>query len=423
MPMSPLDALAPDQRAVVQLVLGQHRSYSELADLLGIQVDAVRQRAWAGLAKLGADVPMRAEDAAPVADFLLGQQDDTARAATARRLSASARDRAWAHTVASALADIRGASLPTIPAADPAVSAPTKEHALPRPAPAAGGAKTTTNGDGDGAHAETTAHAGSDGNGASAGTRAVAGADDNGASADAAAAAEHDEDRGASTATAERDEDRAAEHDGDGSGAATATLPSDDDSAGAPHPEEPAAGEERARKGGASRTGGVILLVLLLAALVGAGIWLYSTREDAPAGATSAITPEPTETAAPATAVGQIELTHPTGGRAEGVMLIYASDRRLQFTLEATGLRPNPGSERYAVWFRGGNPPALVGVAEAPLGAGETFGVAGPPADQLDSFPRTLATHRSVIVTREDRAQPTEPGPTVLRGRLPGGGS
>ena len=40
-----LDALAPDQRAVVQLVLQQDRSYDELAGLLGISTDAVRDRA------------------------------------------------------------------------------------------------------------------------------------------------------------------------------------------------------------------------------------------------------------------------------------------------------------------------------------------------------------------------------------------
>ena len=40
-----LDVLAPDQRAVVQLVLQQDRSYEELAGLLGIAPEAVRDRA------------------------------------------------------------------------------------------------------------------------------------------------------------------------------------------------------------------------------------------------------------------------------------------------------------------------------------------------------------------------------------------
>src|SRR5690242_12824963 len=40
-----LEALAPDQRAVVQLVLQQDRSYEDLAGLLGISTDAVRERA------------------------------------------------------------------------------------------------------------------------------------------------------------------------------------------------------------------------------------------------------------------------------------------------------------------------------------------------------------------------------------------
>ena len=50
--MSPLEPLAPDQRAVVALVLQQGRSYDEIAALLGIPVDAVRARAQEGLAAL-----------------------------------------------------------------------------------------------------------------------------------------------------------------------------------------------------------------------------------------------------------------------------------------------------------------------------------------------------------------------------------
>ena len=50
--MAPLEPLAPDQRAVVSLVLQQGRSYDEIAALLGIDAGAVRVRAQAGLAAL-----------------------------------------------------------------------------------------------------------------------------------------------------------------------------------------------------------------------------------------------------------------------------------------------------------------------------------------------------------------------------------
>ena len=72
--MSPLDPLAPDQRAVVALVLQQGRSYDDIAALLGIPVGAVRARAHAGLAALAPDNGLPIEITGPIADFLLAQQ-------------------------------------------------------------------------------------------------------------------------------------------------------------------------------------------------------------------------------------------------------------------------------------------------------------------------------------------------------------
>ena len=74
--VSPLQALAPDQRAILELLLRQGRSYGELSELLGLPEAGVRSRAHAALEAL---VPDRAapvgEDGA-VADWLLGQQED-----------------------------------------------------------------------------------------------------------------------------------------------------------------------------------------------------------------------------------------------------------------------------------------------------------------------------------------------------------
>ena len=72
--MSALDALAPDQRAVVALVLRQGRSYDEIAALLGLPADAVRDRARAGLAALAHDNGLPGAVTARLADYLLGQQ-------------------------------------------------------------------------------------------------------------------------------------------------------------------------------------------------------------------------------------------------------------------------------------------------------------------------------------------------------------
>ncbi len=73
-----LDALAPDQRAVVQLVLQQERSYEDLAGLLGITADAVRERAHRGLDRLAPTEGVSDDERAAVADYLLGQQSVSA---------------------------------------------------------------------------------------------------------------------------------------------------------------------------------------------------------------------------------------------------------------------------------------------------------------------------------------------------------
>ena len=126
-----LEALAPDQRAVVQLVLQQERSYDELADLLGISPQAVRERALRGLERLApaGDVDDSARE--QVADYLLGQQSVSRREATRELLSSDASAREWAVAVSGRLSDVARGDLPEIPGAD-ATAAPTPE---PTPTP------------------------------------------------------------------------------------------------------------------------------------------------------------------------------------------------------------------------------------------------------------------------------------------------
>lgn len=132
----PLDALAPDQRAVLQLVLQRERSFAQIAELLGISEDAVRARAHAGLAALAPGVELPADKVAQVADFLLGQQNGKPRQATRRLLRSSEGAREWAATVAAELEDVAGDRLPSLPAAkaEPAVAAKAPR---PRPRPRA----------------------------------------------------------------------------------------------------------------------------------------------------------------------------------------------------------------------------------------------------------------------------------------------
>jgi hypothetical protein len=135
--MSPLEPLAPDQRAVIALILQQGRSYDEIAAMLGIPVDAVRARAHAGLAALAPANGLPGEITAPLADYLLGQQADADADATRGLLAESAPARAWASDVAGRLADVAKAPLPEIPGDEPAPRRLGAKRAAP-PADASG---------------------------------------------------------------------------------------------------------------------------------------------------------------------------------------------------------------------------------------------------------------------------------------------
>jgi hypothetical protein len=137
--------MAPDQRAVVALVLQQGRSYDDIATLLGIPFDAVRARARAGLAALVGDSGLPGEVTAPLADYLLGQQSESDAEATRGLLAESAPARGWAEEVAAKLAGAAPNGLPEIPGgaaaaepepepeADPEPPAPAPETAAPAP--------------------------------------------------------------------------------------------------------------------------------------------------------------------------------------------------------------------------------------------------------------------------------------------------
>ncbi|HEY4093900.1 MAG TPA: sigma factor-like helix-turn-helix DNA-binding protein [Baekduia sp.] len=122
--MARFDDIPADQKAVLQLVLRQGRTYEEIGSLLKISPHAVRDRALTALDALGPDEdpgidPDRQDE---VGDYLLAQQSASARAATRQNLEADAAARAWARTVAGELRAAGVASeeaLPEIPA-DPA---------------------------------------------------------------------------------------------------------------------------------------------------------------------------------------------------------------------------------------------------------------------------------------------------------------
>ena len=115
--MARIDDLKPDQRAALQLLLQQGRSYEDIASLLRIDASAVRERAHAALDALGpedvSELTLELQD--EIADYLLGQQTASQRAGTRDFLERSPGGRAWARVVAAELRPLAGDNLPEIP--------------------------------------------------------------------------------------------------------------------------------------------------------------------------------------------------------------------------------------------------------------------------------------------------------------------
>jgi hypothetical protein len=113
------ERLAGDQRAVLQLVLGQGRSYGEIAGMLSIAPDEVRGRALAALDALGPPTTVPDADRARIADYLLGQLAPPDGQPVRDALAGSAEQQAWARAVATELEPLASGPLPPIPPADP----------------------------------------------------------------------------------------------------------------------------------------------------------------------------------------------------------------------------------------------------------------------------------------------------------------
>jgi hypothetical protein len=113
--MATLDSLPGDQRAVLQLVLGRGRSYDEIARLLTINPDAVRERAHAATDALGPQLRVPEANRQAICDYLLGQLPDHDVPAVREMLAHAADERAWAHGVREQLASLSAIGLPEIP--------------------------------------------------------------------------------------------------------------------------------------------------------------------------------------------------------------------------------------------------------------------------------------------------------------------
>src|SRR5690349_20598668 len=113
--MASLDNLPADQRAVLQLVLQRGRSYEDIARLLSIDREAVRQRALTAMDTIGPRTGLPDERRAMITDYLLGQLGDEQREQTRNRLAQTPGERAWARVIASEIAPLASGELPEIP--------------------------------------------------------------------------------------------------------------------------------------------------------------------------------------------------------------------------------------------------------------------------------------------------------------------
>jgi hypothetical protein len=116
--MGSLESLNDGQRAVLQLLLKQGKSYDDLAGLLRTDANGVRSRAHEAVEALGpANAGVGTDRRREIADYLLGQQGAAQRAATREYLESSAEGRAWARGAAAGLSPVAGEEvLPDIPA-------------------------------------------------------------------------------------------------------------------------------------------------------------------------------------------------------------------------------------------------------------------------------------------------------------------
>ena len=116
--MATFDQLSPEQRAIVELVLRQGKTYNELADMLNMPEGRVRELARDALVEL-APVSVRGVEEdwrGQLADYVLGQQSGPEATATKGHLRRSEAARSWARSLLDSLEQLyENGSVPAIP--------------------------------------------------------------------------------------------------------------------------------------------------------------------------------------------------------------------------------------------------------------------------------------------------------------------
>jgi Anti-sigma-K factor rskA/Sigma-70, region 4 len=137
--MATFDQLSPEQRAIVELVLRQGKTYGELADMLSMPEARVRELARDALVEL-APVSVRGVEEdwrGQLADYVLGQQSGPEATATKGHLRRSEAARSWARSLLDSLEQFyANGSVPAIPEGErrPRRAAPAEREPSARPA-------------------------------------------------------------------------------------------------------------------------------------------------------------------------------------------------------------------------------------------------------------------------------------------------
>jgi Sigma-70, region 4 len=140
--MATFDQLSDEQRAIVELVLQQGKSYEELAQMLDMPEARVRERARDALVDLA---PVSARGV-QLADYVLGQQDGPEATATRGHLRRSEAARSWTRSLLDSLEQLySNGDLPAIPEPDrntrrAAAAAPRSAGDAPAGSPLGAGA-------------------------------------------------------------------------------------------------------------------------------------------------------------------------------------------------------------------------------------------------------------------------------------------
>jgi Anti-sigma-K factor rskA/Sigma-70, region 4 len=130
--MATFDQLAADQRAIIELILRQDKSYEQIGEMLDLPPARVRELARDALAELA---PFTAEFVDPqwrgqLADYVLGQQTGPESQATRGHLRRSEPARIWAYSLLDALDDFYAdEARPEIPVGEAGVRGRTPEPA------------------------------------------------------------------------------------------------------------------------------------------------------------------------------------------------------------------------------------------------------------------------------------------------------